>query len=292
MAGIKLADLGAFSTVIWYGDDFTEFAVTEPIKQSLKEYLDFGGNLLVSSYHPSTAFAGSSSYPANFNSGEFIYDYLKISQAEFTAPARFKGASPLAAGYDSLWVDPNKTSASLAYHLLKVESIHAIPAASEIYAYETDYDVSTSMGALKGKPVSVEYLGNDFKTVVLSFPLYYQNFQEARNLVQFILLNRFDEVLPISDLQAVKPENFFLGQNFPNPFNPLTTITYQLPAEGWVTLTLYDLTGRKISELVNQHQTSGFYRVKFNGTGLASGIYIYRLKAGDRVHSRKMILMK
>ncbi|UCF64334.1 MAG: M20/M25/M40 family metallo-hydrolase [bacterium] len=291
-AGIKLADLGAFSTVIWYGDDFTEFAVTEQIKQSLKEYLDFGGNLLVSSYHPSTAFASVSSYPANFSSGEFIYDYLKISQTEFTAPARFKGALPLTAGYDSVFVDPDKTSATLAYHLLKVESIHAAAAASNIYAYDTDYDVSTSMGALKAKPVAVEYLGNDFKTVVLSFPLYYQNFQEAKNLVQYILTNKFDEIMSITDLQTVKPESFILEQNFPNPFNPVTTIAYQLPVESAVKLTLFDLNGRKIAELVNQSQAAGYYRVKFNGNGLASGIYIYRLEAGDRVQSRKMVLMK
>ena len=290
--GIKLADLGAFSTVIWYGDDFTEFAVTEQIKQNLQEYLDFGGNLLVSSYHPSTAFAGTSSYPANFSNGEFIYDYLKISQAEFMAPARFKGALPLASGYDSIFVDPNKTSATLAYHLLKVESIHAVSGASDIYTYETEYTTSTSMGALKGKPVAVEYLGNDFKTVVLSFPLYYQNFQEAKDLVQYILMNKFDEVLPLSEFQAMKPENFMLAQNFPNPFNPSTTISYQLAAIGPVKLTLFDLTGRKISELVNQNQPAGFYQLKFNGNGLASGIYIYRLEAGDMVQSRKMILMK
>jgi len=66
------------------------------------------------------------------------------------------------------------------------------------------------------------------------------------------------------------PRQIELYQNYPNPFNPTTTISYQLPFRGQVTLTVFDLAGRKISELVNQNQPAGTHRVKFAGNGLAS----------------------
>ena len=296
-AGIKLADLGAFSSVVWHGDDFTEFAVTEQIRQSLQEYLNFGGNLLVSSYHPSQAFAGVSTYPANFTSGDFINDYLKISQVEFTAPARFKGAISQVAYYDSVFVDSTKSSSSLNYHLLKVESIQANSDADEVFGYETEYSATSSMGALKGKPVGVEYIGSDFKTVTLSFPLFYQQFQEAKELVHTIMTAKFDEVLNIADKDINLPNDFVLEQNYPNPFNPSTTFRYYLKEKGSVKLAIYDLLGQKIKVLVDEHQDQGMKDITWDGRDLrgnpvASGIYIYRLEAGHFVQSRKMILLK
>jgi hypothetical protein len=296
-AGIKLADLGAFSSIVWHGDDFTEFAATEHIRQSLKEYLDFGGNLLISSYHPSKAFASVSTYPANFSSGDFIHDYLKIAKVEFNAPARFKGALPQATYNDSIFVDSTKTSASLNYHLLKVESIQASSDATEIFAYETEYSVSSSMGALKGKPVGIEYIGTEFKVVSFSFPLYYQQFQPAKELVHTIMTEKFDEVSNISASQSDVPNDFLLEQNYPNPFNPSTTIRYYLKEKAQAKLTVYDLLGQKIQILVNGPQEQGKKNISWDGRDLrgnpvASGIYIYRLEAGDFVQSRKMILLK
>jgi hypothetical protein len=78
------------------------------------------------------------------------------------------------------------------------------------------------------------------------------------------------------------PDRFILKQNFPNPFNPFTTIRYDLPADGGVEVTLFDLSGRKIRTLVDNYRTAGYYEVQWDGTdakgtNLASGIYIYRI---------------
>jgi len=94
----------------------------------------------------------------------------------------------------------------------------------------------------------------------------------------------------INDLEI--PESFTLQQNYPNPFNPATTISYQLPEAAVVNLSVFDLLGRKVSVLVNRNQPSGNYTVNFDASGLSSGIYIYRLQAGDFLQTRKMILMK
>lgn len=88
------------------------------------------------------------------------------------------------------------------------------------------------------------------------------------------------------------PEVYKLQQNYPNPFNPLTHITYSLPHSGIVTLTVYDLLGKEISTLVNRNQTAGAYTVDFDASHLASGIYIYTLRADQYIKSRKMILLR
>ena len=88
------------------------------------------------------------------------------------------------------------------------------------------------------------------------------------------------------------PKEFSLAQNYPNPFNPSTVISYQLPQSSYVTLKVYDLLGRKIVTLVEKEQSAGNYKVAFDGSNLSSGVYFYRIEAGQFINSKKMLLIK
>ena len=88
------------------------------------------------------------------------------------------------------------------------------------------------------------------------------------------------------------PAEFALGQNYPNPFNPSTTINYELPASNFVTLKIYDLTGKEVMTLVNEKLDAGRYTATFNGSNLASGMYFYKISAGQFTFVRKMVLIK
>lgn len=90
------------------------------------------------------------------------------------------------------------------------------------------------------------------------------------------------------------PRTYNLYQNYPNPFNPLTSILYEMPEAGTVSLKVYDILGREIAVLINEHQIAGYYRYDFNSEDydLPSGIYFYRLTAGSKSIIKKMILMK
>ena len=83
---------------------------------------------------------------------------------------------------------------------------------------------------------------------------------------------------------------FELEQNYPNPFNPSTLIAYSIPQEGFVSLNIYNLLGEKVATLVNSIQEAGRYEVSFDASSLASGIYVYSLKSGSSLTSRKMLL--
>ena len=88
------------------------------------------------------------------------------------------------------------------------------------------------------------------------------------------------------------PLRFNLEQNYPNLFNPSTTIKFELPQSSQVKLIVYDLLGRQVSVLVNERKMPGSYEVKFDGSNLASGLYFYKLQAGDFVQSKRLLLLK
>jgi glycosidase len=92
--------------------------------------------------------------------------------------------------------------------------------------------------------------------------------------------------------ESTTPKAYALEQNYPNPFNPTTVVSYQLPAVSGVRLCVYDLLGREVRVLVNERQGAGVYQVRFDGTGLSSGVYLCRLTATGFSMTRKMVLVR
>lgn len=88
------------------------------------------------------------------------------------------------------------------------------------------------------------------------------------------------------------PERFVLEQNYPNPFNPTTTIRYSVPKSSFVTIKVYDVLGNEVKTLVSERKAAGNHFVSFNAANLASGVYFYRMEAGNYFSTKKLILMK
>ncbi|MCW8961292.1 MAG: T9SS type A sorting domain-containing protein, partial [Ignavibacteriaceae bacterium] len=99
-------------------------------------------------------------------------------------------------------------------------------------------------------------------------------------------------VVPVELSNTTIPVGYMLAQNYPNPFNPSTTIQYSIPERTDVKLTVVNIVGEEVAVLVNRTLDAGNYSVEFNAANLPSGVYLYRLQAGDFVTSRKMILLK
>jgi hypothetical protein len=98
---------------------------------------------------------------------------------------------------------------------------------------------------------------------------------------------------PVGGVHTTEIPNYYsLSQNYPNPFNPSTTIKYTLPVSENVKLSVYDITGREVAVLVNEYKTSGIYEVNFDASKLASGVYFYKIQAGEFTATKKMLLVK
>jgi hypothetical protein len=88
------------------------------------------------------------------------------------------------------------------------------------------------------------------------------------------------------------PSRFAVHQNHPNPFNPATTINYELPFDAKVTIRVYNVAGHEIATIVNDQMIAGYHSTKFNATNLPSGVYFYRVSAGQFEAVKRMMLIK
>ena len=111
----------------------------------------------------------------------------------------------------------------------------------------------------------------------------------GNSTVTFYFLNN-----PVSVNQSGSemPDNFYLNQNFPNPFNPTTSLEFGISELGLVSLKVYDISGKEVMTLVNEVKQAGFYTVNFNGADLSNGIYFYTLSAGSFIATKRMLLIK
>jgi flagellar hook assembly protein FlgD len=97
--------------------------------------------------------------------------------------------------------------------------------------------------------------------------------------------------------QHFVPDSFFFHKNYPNPFNPVTTLRYDLPEDVLVNITIYDMMGRQISTLVRSQQSAGYKSVRWNATNdkgspVSAGLYLYTIQAGKYRQTKKMVLLK
>jgi len=155
------------------------------------------------------------------------------------------------------------------------------------YIEKKETSVWNEIGFIKGAGTSVKTTNYSFSDkIALTHDVQYRLKQAD-----------FDGTVKYSENLAVSFEkelDFNLSQNFPNPFNPSTTISYSIPFNNYIRLELYNMMGEKIADLLNEFQTAGYHQYRFSTQDyqLSSGIYYYRLVSGDYFSIKKMILLK
>lgn len=132
------------------------------------------------------------------------------------------------------------------------------------------------------------WLKNNYKFPIFSISHSWTNYGYSKKAS--IVIN--SSTIGISQISSETPDGFALSQNFPNPFNPVTKIQYDVKENSFVSLKVFDILGREISTLVNQKQSPGKYEVSFDGNNFSSGVYFYRLQAGNFSDTKKLILQK
>lgn len=107
-----------------------------------------------------------------------------------------------------------------------------------------------------------------------------------------LYLDRLGNATRITKNEILVPGDYILGQNYPNPFNPVTKFDFAIPKNSFVTIKIYDITGREISTVVNKQMTSGTYTVTFDASNITSGVYFYKLTTADFTDTKRMIVLK
>ncbi len=131
-----------------------------------------------------------------------------------------------------------------------------------------------------------------YQEVVDWIRLYAEHCPDARPALQWLVNYVSQNPTGVKSISGMPPSNYILAQNYPNPFNPSRVITCDLPSNSHVTLQVYDMLGRLVKTLVDRVQSAGEHSATFQSSGLASGMYFYRLQVGDRSLQKKMMLIK
>jgi hypothetical protein len=146
------------------------------------------------------------------------------------------------------------------------------------------HDPFTRQGYLNG--IVIQWMGEMLDSLKTNYG----------NRIKFVTLSEaadhFKVQTNVATIATGIPDHFFLEQNFPNPFNPATTISYQIPTADCVKLTVYDMMGREAAVLVNKEQPAGRYTVQFDGKKMSSGLYFYQMQSGKIVETKRMLLLK
>ena len=116
--------------------------------------------------------------------------------------------------------------------------------------------------------------------------------RDSRSAVYAAKLDTGGIVTSVGGDETQMPQSFQLEQNYPNPFNPSTIIRYSLSRGSFVSLKVLDILGRELRTLVNEEQSTGGHELQFNAEGLSSGMYFYRLRAGNQTLTKKMLLVQ
>lgn len=136
---------------------------------------------------------------------------------------------------------------------------------------------------------------NNYKTAYITFGLEQINSDVTQDLVVDKILDWFSApVVGVNEIIDSKqmPKSYGLDQNFPNPFNPSTIISYQIPVSGNVKIIIHDILGNEVANLVNENKIAGLYSVEFNANNLTSGIYFYSISVNNFYQVKKMLLIK
>ncbi|HGY54827.1 MAG TPA: Omp28-related outer membrane protein [Caldithrix abyssi] len=273
----KQADLAQFKALIW-NVSWSTPAFTESDISILKAYLDSGGNLMLFGQDIGWDIhdqQGNSHFSA---AKDFYHTYLDASyKNDNSGGTSMKGVKgdPIGDGLSFSLLAP------YGYSNNYPEWIESYSGASQpVLKYNNGYT-----GALR-------YDSGMYKTVYFGIGLEQVAVDSNRQKLIERSLDWFGVPTALDGPAAKVPAVFSLEQNYPNPFNPITAISYRLSAVSDVKLTVYNVLGQKIKILVNEKQSAGKYRVTFDASGLAGGVYFYRLQAGEFTAIKKMILMR
>jgi len=229
----------------------------------------------------------------------YIMDALWATDFELDSPVKWKMA-PFNNGFTSsifVSLDPVAIE-SVGYDFLRSEFTASSGADTSVQMYGVD-DYLRQAADSANWPHGIKYDPNNDGTYIASLGVHelWNNSIDkkySRNLgtgAGIELIGIEQTPMGVMDRHDV-PQTFELYQNYPDPFNPTTTIKFNVPSSGFVSLNVYDALGREVKSLVNEKQNAGTHVVKFDGSNLSTGVYFYRLHSGSYTATKKLLLLK
>ncbi|MBE0648945.1 MAG: M20/M25/M40 family metallo-hydrolase [Bacteroidales bacterium] len=288
---LPLGLLASHQNVLWLQNGFNAVTPTDTLGFNLYSFFQNGGNMFVSGFIPTKFWANNTHYPFKFPEEYFISRIFKIDSVDKQINSFMYKAYPSAEEYDTLHVDQGKSlTPEFPGELFNIEVFSPTAEGSVIYRFDSRWDPASSQGRMQNRPVAIEYMGDDFKTIFMSFPLYYLDTADARNLMQYIMKYKFNDPTGIGP--RITPSDVTLFQNYPNPFSDETTIPFVVDKPSRVNLSVFTLQGIRVTQLIDSKLEKGFYNINFSSSHLPSGLYQVVLQTDRSLSTRKIVLIR
>ena len=268
--------------------------------QVMESYLSLGGNVIMSGRRLFLGFFGMhEGFIVQSRIAPILNDWFAIEEGtgsnwpSYPGSNEFIAAEPTDPQYPYLEVDSIKLMYMEGPGNLAPLEIDVMTPSQLGVTFYTYVSIEPDSSLFHGHATGIRY---DSTTAIMTFPLYAMKPYDS---IKILVENILDYVRgssiqhPSEPLhKPAIPLNFTLYQNYPNPFNVTTTIPYAMPTDGYVTITLYNISGRRIATLVNGWRDPGIHRVIFNASALSSGLYFYQLRVEGFTAVKKMVLLK
>jgi hypothetical protein len=222
---------------------------------------------------------------------EIKYDPAKITLLEPALTPKTEGLSIYFSsnGSRNLQIALTQAKACGYKSIRKIDSLHSLQVG--ILDPTGKHQISAGTNAL----VNLKIKGSDLTSLEITRAILVD--KNAQKIPVQIVAKMKESEEELGGEKSAIPQEFSLSQNYPNPFNPETEISYALPRDCYVKLAIYNIAGQKVNTLVDEHQSAGYKTIYWNGRDdqgkkIASGIYFYKLQAGDFCQSKKMMLIK
>ena len=292
---LKLFDLSIFSTVIWHDVDSSTDVLPEQVRTVLEEYIAMGGNLIYNGYFPTKALMGNDNYATQFAEDDFINRVLGVISVDYFPQSRMNAAMSLQDDLEDLHVGEHASLEGFNYHIMKVEGMWPADGAQKYYSYLSDYPSDSPYSTLSGTGVGIYNPYLEGQSLVLSFPLYVIQEDDARQMLYDLLHVKWGETVSGDDPTAPSLTGLSLQPNYPNPFQTSTLIRLKgAEPSAVLEIKIYNLRGQLIRTLYQgKAQTDYQWDGRDNaGNAVSSGIYFVRAAQAGRFANRKIIRMK
>jgi hypothetical protein len=286
---LTLATLSQYRNTLWVINSLNYDKITDQVSADLETFFANHGNMMFAGFSFTRFMLGSIGFPLKIAENSILSQYFRIDSAFKNINSYMYRAYPDEDGYDTLFVDPGK-SMKVGYpgELYNIEVFTPEPGGNPVYRFDSKYDPGTQQGSQQDKIIGLEYMGNDFRTILLSFPLCYIDTGDARSLMLHVIKNKFNNPTGITQIS----NNALRVTIYPNPVNQTTIFSYTLKEPGLVKLNIYDHFGRLVFRPVNSYQLSGKHEEIWNSGDLHTGIYFYRIEAGKQIGRGKLVVNK
>lgn len=287
---LTLGTLATHRHVLWLGNTADYSLNLRPSYPDMANFFLNGGNMLVSAFNPCRLLENVTTYPMYYPPGSLLHEVFKVDSTRRVLNSLMFQAYPDEGGYDTLRVDSEKyTHPNFPGQIYNIDVFVPAPEASVIYRFDSYYSSSIPMGAQQDKPIGLEYMGDDFKTILLSFPLYYMDTADAAEFIHYVMEEKFNMIIGVPEDETVET-NLSL-EVYPNPFQCSTRFRFVVPEPDFVDISIFDLQGKKVAVVLSQHLPSGPVVIDWNAAGLSKGIYVARMQAGEQVVMKKLIAL-